>query len=1058
MRFFLTAVAVFGIVVPAGCGGSSSNGALAGDASGTPDSGGSDAGAPDARVKDAGTTDADGGLSDVVIRKPAPPQFKDWTCPEGWLPTPAFADENGVENPPEGVAQFSICKPPDDWNPAKPPVFQDWECPPGWLPAPGFTDENGAENPPEGVAQFQICMPPEVPECPDGEVAYVGETACHLIGTECPADDFHDEATIKGLAPNFNGKIIYALAGGVGGDGSVSNPFGKIADAIAAAASGDMIALSKGTFLEGVSVNKAVALVGSCVGGTVIEAQDANANAGVITDVAGGTSKIANLRVAGNRIGIWVFGSSQKKVSLQSVEVKGALIEGVLFARSKTEADMKDVVVRDTRSRTADATWGYGVEVSDGARVTGARVVLERNRTAGIWAYGTGTALALNDVLVRGTMCQEADGSFGHGVDVFDGAVVSLTRSLVEGNAGAGVAALTSDVGQPAPSLTLDHVVVRATKPREADRTQGTGLQVRDGAKVVVTRGVFERNMAIGINVVSSQTGQPVPELTLDDVVVRGTESQEADLMGGFGLSVAFGARLFAERLVVDGNRMGGVAAADGPGSRLSEVSLADVVVRDTRGQELDGAFGRGLDLADGPVVSVERAILERNRDAGIVAYVEMPGAPPPVLMLTDVLVRDTLGQERGEPRGRGMEVLDGATAGLTRVVFERNRDIGITAEIRETGRPPPEITLTDVVVRDTLGHGDGGTDGKGFMIADGATVEAARTMISLNRGAGIQMGVSQPGRAAPVATFTDLSVTDTSGQEGDGKFGAGLYLQSGGKLDIIRALFERNRSEGIITGVSGPSPQVPELTMTDVIVRDTMSKASEPTFGRGLDLERVSKVSLVRGVFDRNREAGIAIVGGAGEASVDLSCSDVVVRGTRSQEYNGYFGHGLSVLNAATVSVDRGLFEGNRHAGITASIVPGYSPPVVTLADVTVRGTKSAECAGIPEGDTGSCITGGVAYGGGTGFGVYEGASVTLQRFDIHSNEQCGIQIARDGKTAAAEGAIHDNPIGLNVQIEGYDLTTVLSPTVRVYDNDTNVDAKELPVPDPVAATEELQ
>ena len=64
--------------------------------------GGTTVPASDGSVYDASRPDTGIGF-DVAITPPAPPVFTDWVCPEGWAATPGFTDENGVENPPEGV-------------------------------------------------------------------------------------------------------------------------------------------------------------------------------------------------------------------------------------------------------------------------------------------------------------------------------------------------------------------------------------------------------------------------------------------------------------------------------------------------------------------------------------------------------------------------------------------------------------------------------------------------------------------------------------------------------------------------------------------------------------------------------------------------------------------------------------------------------------------------------------------------------------------------------------------------------------------------------------------
>jgi hypothetical protein len=182
-----------------------------------------------------------------------------------------------------------------------------------------------------------------------------------------------------------------------------------------------------------------------------------------------------------------------------------------------------------------------------------------------------------------------------------------------------------------------------------------------------------------------------------------------------------------------------------------------------------------------------------------------------------------------------------------------------------------------------------------------------------------------------------------------------------------------------------------------------------------------------------------------------------VIIRDTQSQEVDKSVGAGLMVQDVAEVTVSRALLGRNRFVGVLAIASAGEAPPKIDLTDVTIRDTNAAECGAIPDGQKNSCIIGGVNYGGGTGLGAIAGPIVSVDRFEIFGNDLCGIQVAHDGKITATDGNIHDNAIGVNIQVEGYDFTTILSPTVRVHDNDTNVDTKDLPVPDPIEALEGL-
>jgi hypothetical protein len=93
--------------------------------------------------------------------------------------------------------------------------------------------------------------------------------------------------------------------GAVAGDGGPGAPFGTIAEAVALAMSGDVIAVASGTYAEALVLPDGVALVGACATQTIIEGP-----AGTIGDatirLADGTS-VRDVTVIGARPGLQIL-------------------------------------------------------------------------------------------------------------------------------------------------------------------------------------------------------------------------------------------------------------------------------------------------------------------------------------------------------------------------------------------------------------------------------------------------------------------------------------------------------------------------------------------------------------------------------------------------------------------------------------------------------------------------------------------------------------------------------------------------------------------------------
>jgi hypothetical protein len=367
------------------------------------------------------------------------------------------------------------------------------------------------------------------------------------------------------------------------------------------APSGTVVALSKGTFDEVVVLGAGVTLWGACVAETLVASSVPAEDAGTL-NVRGRDVGVRNLRVSGRRPGIWASGRF-RTARVEDVVVDGATVLGWL-ADQEAVIEGRSIVVRDTRSRESDLELGRGLTAMNGAQVELQRAVFSRNRDIAIRVGHPDTVVRLTDAVVQDTESRESDRHFGRGLNVQDGAAVEVRRGVFERNRSEAVAAFHADT-----SVTLEDVVVRDTQSRESDRQWGRGLNVQEGAAVEVHRGLFERNRDVAV--VATQAGTSV---TLEDVVVRDTQSRESDRQGGRGLSVQQRAVAQVRRGVFERNLDGTVVAFDAGTS----VTLEDVAVRDTLSRESDGLFGTGVGTYGGGHAELRSFLVTGNALCGI--------------------------------------------------------------------------------------------------------------------------------------------------------------------------------------------------------------------------------------------------------------------------------------------------------------------------------------------------------------------------------------------------------------------------------------------------------
>jgi hypothetical protein len=538
-------------------------------------------------------------------------------------------------------------------------------------------------------------------------------------------------------------------------------------------------------------------------------------------------------------------------------------------------------------------------------------------------------------------------------------------------------------------------IVTRASSQTEAALTfTGDGSSARNLGIDGCERGAMMASGASGVSVdslvVTGVRGfgllQNGGSVSVSDLVVRRTREQASDLLYGRGLHAGQGAHLTLARAMVEDNREAGIFLTDAD----THVEASDVVVRGTRQQVSDDRWGRGIALALGAHLTIIRSLLDDNRDLGL--SLTSGGTS---VDATDVVVRGTREQVTDGSFGRGINVEPGAHLALTRALIEDNREVGLF--VVGTGTT---VEANDIVVRGTRERAIDSSFGRGVAIQAGALVTLSRTVVEDNRSGGI--GVFDVGTSVDAS---DVVVRGTRERASDGTFGRGIEAQSGPRLVLARASIEDNRDSGFLLTGAGTSGAV-----TDVVVRGTREQVSDGKLGFGLYVEAGAHLSLTHGLIEDNREAGVFITGvGTSVEATDLAVHDTLPRATVE-----WFGAGVFADEGARVLLVGAHIERSRWVGIGS--VNGAS---VEVQDLVVRGVEPCRCPFD------------VCVGESGGFGLVAGFGGTIiaTRFTIEGATLCGVLVVgRDAATPSAldlqSGVIDVSMVGACVQQDGYDTT----------------------------------
>lgn len=485
-----------------------------------------------------------------------------------------------------------------------------------------------------------------------------------------------------------------------------------------------------------------------------------------------------------------------------------------------------------------------------------------------------------------------------------------------------------------------------------------------------------------------------------DDEPATGIVYVRAGATGGDGTRAApYG----TVREAVDG-------AADGEtvlvaaGAYMGEVLVLRRPVR-IRGTCLGAVFGSGSSISvRSPGVVVENLRFE-GAARGIVGWsgdfvarslaVRDVGGPGIAsfgadAVVEDVSIRDAreegLRWSRGEVTARGVEVRN---AGLSVFLC----DLGATCR------------LEDVVLE--LAEGSDEID---TLVGVGADSE-----VSIER-AYIASDALHQIQCSETMSMTDVVI------QGPGPVGvvdSPAIFVVGGQLTLTRAWIREQLTSGPLLGEGG------QLIAEDLVLTDTHPNTRGG--GYGMFVNAGSSATLTNAWIERASSAGL-VVSGTG-ARVDAT--NLTVLGSVPAS-DGYLGRGIQVQLGAHLEADRVRVEDVYESGLIVS-----QGATASVRDLRVRAVVERACtsAGCPP--------------AGNGVASYLDGALSLERFAISNVALAGLQLAENGAIDAADGEVFDNPVGINLQTEGYDLSRLMD-RVLYYGNGVNLDATSFEIPDP--------
>lgn len=708
----------------------------------------------------------------------------------------------------------SIDPPAIDWlatgaPPVAPPSLP---CPGGWRALP--TADRSAT----------YCDPWPVTgaiDCGAGEAHFPGEPGCAPVGRPCPAGD-----DPVGLPPGAT--VVHVRAGaGPGGDGSAAAPYRTVAEGIAAAPDGAIVAIARGVYDEAVRLTRPLTLRGACSAASILAPSSSGEDVGAITIATEG-AVVEDLGVGPTpSMGIDIESGA---ATVRGVEISGAHGRAIQVDGLASALDGAALAVRDTGS-FVDGTRGRALVVGGGAHAHVARAAFERSSDAGAFV-GTGAALTLEDTAIRGVVPSPSDPEFCAGVRTYDPATqVSLRRVVVED-----VTRYAIAVGASV-SVDIEDVLVRRA---------GTGTAY--GGGIVAAGQATLSHVAVvevgGSSVWATDVGAI---LSATDLVVEA--ARESAGFGATGARVQ-GGTLSLERAHLSDLRGIGIDVSVGGRASVEDVSVEDAV-------RTIGPYGAGIRLRDAASSLTGTRIVVRDASS-VGVYVTAGTCTLDQVALVHVGTTSMLRYE-----GYGVELDGGAHLTLDHALIDDTRGAGIIVSAA-LGSPAGRTELEDVVVRHVRARTWDHSGGRGVSIEAG---ESRLVRVRIEDVAEIGLAVlSGP------ATADHVTIRGVAPNERDGRFGRGINFQAG-MLTLANVSIEDVHDRGIYADGTTASEGV---TATDVVIRDVHGRGLDQMAGLGVSLIGGTNV-LERVLIERVHECGLCATSDGVDTVSDIVVRDVV-------------------------------------------------------------------------------------------------------------------------------------------------------------------------------------
>jgi hypothetical protein len=216
---------------------------------------------------------------------------------------------------------------------------------------------------------------------------------------------------------------------------------------------------------------------------------------------------------------------------------RSALLENrasaIFAADPGTRITLDDSVVARTLPQASDLGFGRGADVQQQATLALTRSALLENREVALQVMNDGTTVTVSESLIARTLPRDTNQTNGRGVNAQQGATLTLWRSALVENRD-----ITLFIAHDGTNVTLSESLIARTQPQVNDLETGRGVDVQQGATLTVEASALLENHETAINATNAGTRVIIVESLLAHN--RPEESSQTIGTGAFASGEAY--------------------------------------------------------------------------------------------------------------------------------------------------------------------------------------------------------------------------------------------------------------------------------------------------------------------------------------------------------------------------------------------------------------------------------------------------------------------------------------------------------------------------------------